>query len=249
MEAPEVTHEPTADSPEEATGMRQATLRVRHHGEPESDVSAAFPQITLRSVSSMTGRGDRRKRIIELNGDADRIESFLAEFRDADSITTAELLSPLSEQCVYVSFVYDVTQWDSISELLSDMGVHYKVGTTIIAGWERWTVYLEEPEELSRVLSRLRAAGNDVEIVSNVEMSELSTPSQLHADRMLDDMTTRQRDALAAAVAVDYYEHEGDGTIADVADALEIAETTAWEHLSRAEEKLMRQVGDYLNRD
>jgi len=230
------------------TQIRQVTFRVRHHGEPESDVSAAFPRVTLRSVSSMTGGGDRRKRIIELSGDPERIEGFLTEFREADSIVAAESLSPLSRGRVYVVFVYDLTEWDSISESLSELGVHYKMGTTISAGWERWTVYLEEPDELSRVVDHLRGAGNEVELVSNVEMSELSTPDQLHADQMLEELTVRQRDALATAIAVDYYEHDGDGAIADVAEALDVAETTAWEHLSRAEGKLMRHVGDYLSR-
>ncbi|ERH13964.1 MAG: putative DNA binding protein [halophilic archaeon J07HB67] len=228
--------------------MRQVTLRVRHHDEPESDVSAAFPRVTLQSVSSMTGGGDRRKRIIELSGEPERVEAFLAEFREADSIVAAEPLSPLSRGRVYVVFVYDVTKWDSISESLSELGVHYKMGTTINAGWERWTVYLDEPDELSEIVGHIRAAGNDVELVSNVEMSELSSPHQLHADQMLGELTTRQRDALAAAIAVGYYEHDGDGVIADIADALGVAETTAWEHLSRAEGKLMGHVGDYLNR-
>lgn len=233
---------------ETPTQMRQATLRVRHHGEPESDVSAAFPRVTLRSVSSMTGSGSRRKRIIELSGDPSRVASFLEEFRRADPIVSAEPLSPLSRNSVYVVFVYDVTTWDSITESLTELGVHYKAGTTINAGWERWVVYLEDPEELSRVMDHLRAGGNDVELMSNVEMSELSAPDQLHADQILGELTTRQRDALVAAIGVGYYEHDGDGAITDVADELGVAETTAWEHLSRAEGKLMRHIGRYLNR-
>ncbi|MEZ3117986.1 helix-turn-helix domain-containing protein [Halobaculum sp. MBLA0147] len=232
---------------ETPTQMRQVTLRIRHYGEPESDVSAAFPSVTLRSVSSMTGSGDRRKRIIELQGDPDKIRAFVSEFRETESIITAEPLSPLSRNQVYVIFVYDVTTWDSISELLRELGVHYKVGTTISAGWERWTIYLEDPNELSQVMDHLRAGGNDVELVSNVEMSELSSPGQLHVDQMLGELTTRQRDALAAAIAIDYYGYDGDGAIADVADVLGVAETTAWEHLSRAEGKVMRHVGRYLN--
>lgn len=226
--------------------MRQVTLRIRHRGEPESDVSARFPSVTLRSVSSLTGRADRRKRIIEVSGDPADVEAFLAEFRATDPIVEAEALSPLSEGRAYVAMVYDVSQWDSISEHLTEMGVHYRMGTTIKAGWERWTVYLEDAEQLSPVVERIRDAGNDVELVTNVEMSELSVPEQLDTERVLSELTPRQREALAAAIAVDYYAYDGGGTIGDVADALDVAQTTAWEHLTRAEEKLMSRVGDHL---
>ncbi|MFB6127999.1 MAG: helix-turn-helix domain-containing protein [Halolamina sp.] len=226
--------------------MRQVTLRIRHHGEPESDVSARFPSVTLRSVSSLTGRGRRRKRIIEFSGDAEAIEAFVEEFRETEPILDVEQLSPLTGSRVYVAMVYDTTQWDSITEHLSDMGVHYKMGTTITAGWERWTVYLDGGDELSRVIDRLREAGNDVELVTNVEMSELSVPEQLDVGRTLNDLTPRQREALAAAIAVGYYGYGSDGSVDDVAAELGVASTTAWEHLTRAEEKLMSRVGDYL---
>lgn len=231
------------------TEIRQVTLRIRHHGEPESDISAQFPRVTLRSVSSMTGGDGRRKRIIELSGNRDHTEGFLTEFRKADSIVAAEPLTPLSDENVYVIFVYDVSKWDSISETLSEMGVHYKTGTTIVAGWERWTIYLEDPGELSRIIRQFRASGNEVELVSNVEMSELSSSNRPHAEEMLVDLTPRQRDALAAAVAVDYYDYDGDGTIADIAEELGVAETTAWEHITRAESRVMHHVEEFSSID
>ena len=61
--------------------MREVTLRIRHHGGPESEVSARHPDVTLRSVSSMTGRGSERKRIVELrppHGGRTHVERFPA---------------------------------------------------------------------------------------------------------------------------------------------------------------------------
>lgn len=226
--------------------MREVTLRVRHHGEPESDVSARYPDVTLRSVSSLTGRGAERKRIIEVTGNPESVAGFIEEFRATDPIQAADPLSPLGERRVYVAMVYDVRQWDSISERLSDRGVHYRTGTTITAGWERWTVYLEDDDDLAGLIASLRDAGNDVELVKNVEMSQLTVPDQLDVEQVLSGLTHRQREALAAAIDTGYFGHEGEGSIKAVAERLDVAPSTAWEHLSRAEAKVMGKVGDYL---
>lgn len=54
-----------------------------------------LPGVTIRSVSSMTGRGAERKCIIELSGNPDEVSEFLATFREADSVIEVESLSPL----------------------------------------------------------------------------------------------------------------------------------------------------------
>ncbi|MFC7135603.1 hypothetical protein ACFQRB_01225 [Halobaculum litoreum] len=37
--------------------MREVTLRIKHVGQPETAASERYPGVTMRSVSSMTGRG------------------------------------------------------------------------------------------------------------------------------------------------------------------------------------------------
>lgn len=227
--------------------MREAVLRIRHKGEPESEVSAEFPDVTMRSVSSMTGRGTERKRIIELLGDPEELAQFLERFRETDPILEADPLSPLEESRVYVAMVYDVRQWDSISERLSNLGVHYRMGTTISGGWERWTVYLEDADELSEIIDHIEAAENDVRLVKNVELSEMTIEPQLEASQFLADLTPRQRDALATAIAMGYYGTDRETTVEEIAAELDVAATTAWEHLVRAEEKVMSAIGNYLD--
>jgi predicted DNA binding protein len=55
-------------------------------------------------------------------------------------------------------------------------------------------------------------------------------------------LTDRQRDALRAAVEHGYYEVPRSGSVADVADELDCAESTAATHLQKAEARLVRQV-------
>ncbi|WP_123619325.1 helix-turn-helix domain-containing protein [Halorubrum sp. CSM-61] len=224
--------------------MREVTLRVRHRGGPESEVSARHPEVTLRSVSSMTGTGAERKRIVELRGPTDEIESFLTEFRRADPVVSAEPISPIDGGRVYVALIIDTDDWEGIGERLSDLGVHFRMGTTISGGIERWTVYLDADADLSALIRGLERGGNDVELARNVELSTLDRSPKLPAAGILDGLTDRQREVLATAIAIGYYDHGGGVGVEDVAAELGIGSTTAWEHLSRAESTVMNALFD-----
>jgi predicted DNA binding protein len=227
--------------------MREVTLRIRHNGTPECVASARYLEVTLRSVSSMTGRSAERKRIIELRGPSDDIEGFLDVFREADSVLEAEPLSPLDVYPVYVALAVDADRWDSIAERLSDLGIHYRTGTTINSGIERWTLYLDPDDDLAGVIRSLEEGGNDVELARNVELSEIERPLGLDSTGYLEDLTRRQREVLTTAIGIGYYEHGGDVGLKAIADELNLGTTTVWEHLSRAEAKVMAGVVDRLD--
>lgn len=229
--------------------MREVTLGVRHTGEPECETSARYPDVTLRSVSSMTGRGTKRKRINELRGPPARIEAFLEEFERADSVVRVEPLSPLGADRVFVSIVVDAETWDGITDRLAELGIHYRMGTIINAGVERWTVYLDDDDDLGEVIRSLERGGNDVEIRRNVGLDEIDRPPQLEMTRFLDDLTERQRDVLSTAIEMGYYNHGRSVGIEAVADRLDLGSTTVWEHLSRAESKVMDGVGPHVGRE
>jgi len=48
------------------------------------------------------------------------------------------------------------------------------------------------------------------------------------------------------ATDMGYYDEGSDVRVEDIADEMGLAGTTTWEHLSRAEEKVMAEVGEYL---
>ncbi|WP_241430819.1 helix-turn-helix domain-containing protein [Halalkalicoccus jeotgali] len=52
-------------------------------------------------------------------------------------------------------------------------------------------------------------------------------------------LTNRQREALAAAIAVGYYEIPREGAVADVADAINCSQSTAGELLRKAEQSVL----------
>jgi predicted DNA binding protein len=226
--------------------VREVTLRIRHHGEPESDISAAYPGVTLRSRSSMTGRTAERKRIIEVSGDPEQIPPFLEEFAAADAIVALEPLTPVDGDRVFVAMTYDAYQWDSIAERLSNLGVHYRNGTTINAGWERWTLYLGEDDDLSEIVEHLSEAGNDTELVRDVDLSEVRANEQLDLTRLARELTPRQGEVLATAIRSGYYQPDRDTSIEEIGEQLGISRTTAWEHLKRAEGKVMDEIYESL---
>lgn len=227
--------------------MREVVVRIKHTGEPEQVVSAEFPDVTMRSVSSMTGRGSERRRIIELVGEPTEIEAFIERFRETESILAAEPISSLGAKRVYVAMTFDIDNWDSISEQLSDMGVHHRMGTTIQAGWERWTLYLEDPDRLPDIIERLERGGNEVKLRRNVELSDMTMEPQLDASTLLTELTPKQREALKAAINAGYYGVDRKTTIEAVGEELGVSQTTAWEHLARSEAKVMEEIGEHLH--
>lgn len=226
--------------------MREVTLRVRHRGAPESDVTANHPEITYRSTSSMTGTGTLRKRIVELLGPAQSIESFVADFRATEPVTQADLLTDAGATRVFMAVAMDIRKCDPIMELIADMGVHFRNGTTINAGWEQWTVYLEDGDDIQEIIAAIESAGNDVEIARSVPLDDIEAGEHLEFSQVLYDLTPRQREVLATAIRLGYYQPRKDTNIEEISEAVGIASTTAWEHLARAERKVMEEIGDHL---
>ncbi|GAA0544881.1 helix-turn-helix domain-containing protein [Halorubrum ejinorense] len=226
--------------------MREVTFRIYHAGEPECEVSARHPEVRYRSVSSMTGSGPERKRIAELTGPPAEIEAFVEEFREFDLIVSAEPLAPIEGTHAYVALTIDVAaaDWEGIGERFSRMGIHYRTGTTISGGVERWTAYLGDDDDLSAVIRELERGGNEVELARNVELASIERSPQLPASGLLDDLTDRQREVLATAIAAGYYDHGGGVGVEEVATELGLGSTTVWEHLSRAEAAVMNALFD-----
>jgi predicted DNA binding protein len=218
---------------------REVVLLVRHHGEPESDVSAEHPGVTLHSCSSMTGREGRRKRIVELAGGTDDIDAFLDEFAAAAPVIDAEPLTELGRSRVYVAATLDAAQWDSIADRLSELGVHYRNGTTISAGWERWTLYLGLEEATREVRAALETDGNETELVRDARRGAVD---RLDGPGLRERLTDRQREALRLAIDRGFYGPDGSVPHAELADELGVAKTTAWEHLKRAEAMVMDEL-------
>jgi predicted DNA binding protein len=195
----------------------------------------------------MTGRGSRRKRIVEVSGDPEQIPPFLEALGAADAVLALEPLTPVDGDRVFVAMTYDVDEWDSIAERLSNLGIHYRDGTTINAGWERWTLYLDDDDDLSAIVEHIRGAGNEAELARDVDLSTVEANDQLDLTRLARELTPRQGEVLATAIRMGYYEHDRDTSIEEIGERIGISRTTTWEHLQRAERKVMAEIEGFLD--
>jgi len=227
--------------------MREVTLRIRHHGEPESDISAEFPTLTLRPVSGLTGTAAERKRIHEVVGPTDDIGNFVAALNDTDKVRDARLLAPPKDEHAFLILSLDGYQWDSIIQRLTDHGVFFRSGARITAGWEHWSLFLEDTDELSPIIEDIEDAGNDVDLVRDIALSEVRGRTQLSLFRIGERLTERQQDVLLTAIERGYYGPKSATSIEEIAQIVGIAPTTAWEHLARAEQKIMAEIGSSLD--
>ncbi|MFB6222604.1 MAG: helix-turn-helix domain-containing protein, partial [Haloarcula sp.] len=90
-----------------------------------------------------------------------------------------------------------------------------------------------EPPDLERILDRLpEEISAQVSEVGEYDMRPGAPAANL---------TSRQREAVQAALDVGYYEVPRTGSVADVADILGCATSTASNHLQKAEGRLIRQ--------
>lgn len=171
-------------------------------------------------------------------GDAAAYEELLAA---AEPVETFDLV-PAAKGCY--AYVREAPRpEDEVFYEAFDMGglvlvppVEFRPDRTI-----RLTV-LGESDRLEAAVDALEAAPElrvDVDSVG-------SDPVPSRAGRLGGgDLTARQREALAAAWRAGYYEIPREGSVADVAEALGVAASTAATHLRKAEARLVgRTLGE-----
>jgi len=168
-------------------------------------------------------------------GDAEAYETLLADTEQVDSYD----LVPAARGC-YAYVREEPRPQDEVFYEAFDLGslvlvppVEFRPDRTM-----RLTV-LGEADRLEAAVDALETDDSVRVDVDGVE----SRPGPSRAGRIGGgDLTGRQREALAAAWEAGYYEVPREGSIADVADALGVAESTAATHLRKAEARLVGRV-------
>lgn len=102
---------------------------------------------------------------------------------------------------------------------------------------------LQDRDELETVVAGLREAGLDVTLESVTSETTRDDASGLTGASMvaLSELTPRQREVAATAVAMGYFDADG-ASAGELADELGIAKSTLSEHLSEATGAVFRQL-------
>jgi|APHM01.1.fsa_nt_gi Predicted DNA binding protein len=105
------------------------------------------------------------------------------------------------------------------------------------------TFHVRDADALRPVVADLRAVADSVELVRLTRSSEVDSDRDLvFIDRAA--LTDRQREAIATAHEMGYFDRPRDANATEVAGALDISRATFAEHLAAAQSKLLDSVLD-----
>lgn len=228
--------------------MREILISVRHHGCPTSDTSAEHPEVHIQNLSKGRQADGHAKRLICLRGEPEKISAFADDFRSRPSVERFKRIHSSDESPIaYFSseIVFD-SKNPSILSLIHDKGCFQHNTVSVKRGNEHWKIYSESMETINELVSEIEALGNDVTLYRSKDMNSLEETQSFDFATFLTDLTPRQRAAFETALSLGYYDLEADVTTEDVATALDVHQSTVWEHLEKAESLILTTVGQQL---
>jgi predicted DNA binding protein len=209
--------------------MRYVTLLVSPvEGQgfhPVGGAIARDPVLSPEAIHRMDDLGDGTVTMLtETSGDADRYRSILAEAPEVHEFTVADGAGDTTHGYSRTE-TNDLVEYmlarDRELELVRDMPIEVtddgSQRVTLVGTEEAFVRAGYDPPE-----------GVDITIERTGEYHP-------EGGRLLDALTTRQRDVLEAAVAAGYYETPRDATHEDVAERLDCSAATVSEHLQKVE--------------
>lgn len=229
--------------------MREVLISVRHNGCPVSDTSAANPNVHIQNLSKGRLSGQCAKRLLRLRGDPADIEAFAEDFRAHGTVRQFRRLSETDpdSQVAYFSseIAFDPTN-PSILSCIHDKGCYQHSTVSVKRGEEHWKIYTEDTSAVHELVTEIEDLGNDVTLYRTTEIGSLEGNATLDFAPLLTELTPRQQTTFETALSMDYYDADADTTIEDIADDLDVHQSTAWEHLKKAENRILTEIGQQL---
>ena len=215
--------------------MWEATLLVRHQGCPISDESATVPDVQLRYLSKIYNESERR--LIYIDGPEQQTERFLNALQSRPEVAYLETNVEADDTQLTVSVEYPEEN-PSIRQLIEQFNCYPIELVVVQYGDERWQIRGESDTELRDLIETIESHGNSVELLSRTTVRESGTGTVPVAPPT-DLLTIKQNETLRTAFALGYYSSNDEVTIEQIADELGVHQTTTWEHLKKAEDKLI----------
>jgi hypothetical protein len=193
------------------------------------EVSRAFPAVTFRVLSAVPS-GDAGFGLLEIEGES--IPAVLDAIEEQDGVSSVQLMQRADDT--------GIVQFETSEPLLllsiREAGAPIELPLTIRDG--------EAIIELTASRDRLSAFGSQLEAFGmsytlNRVYDGVETP---------DLLTDRQRQLLVTAVERGYYDTPRECTLTELAEAVDLAKSTASVTLHRAEERVVKEfVADRLD--
>lgn len=226
--------------------MREIEIAIRHYSCPVSETSSQYPEVELRNVSKSHVGEEFNKRLLGLSGPKEVIQAFADTFRDRAKVQSFERVSDLETSPVFYSATIRYHDEPSIAKLVMENGCYQNNTVVVKHGVEHWVVYSDDESEVKELTEDIESYGNDIVAYRSVDVGTISS-NKLHGyETLFAQLTDSQQQAFETALQCGFYEHESEVTVEDVADRLGRHNTTVWEHLDKAEEIVLHEVGHRL---
>lgn len=217
--------------------MYEASFKLRHEC-PYRDFSEQFPGVTIREwqhsdcqvleISSSTAPES------DLLDAVDDIGTVLHSTQDDDGLYVVAQSCRCSIE-------------DSMVDRFQEHSCIHVPPTVYRQGWEEYSVIAFSEDDIRALLAELDES-RDVEVISKtaIDGQQLPHSSVFSVDRLFDGLTDRQLAALQIALDNDYYNQPRGASRAELAAQTDVARATFEEHLRKAENKLVSNVGQFV---
>ncbi len=217
--------------------LYEASFRLKHEC-PYRKISERYPDLTIREWYLSDCQ------VLEISSAGDPTDELLAEIRKIGTILHESIdesgLHVVTQSCL-------CSLEGSILERFEEHDCLYQPPTIHRQGWEHYTVIAFDEADVQALLRDLER-DRDIELLSKTAIREQQIPHSMLApvDQLFEDLTDRQLAALQLALENGYYEQPRQTSLRELASQTSVARSTYEEHLRKAENKLMTNVGTYL---
>lgn len=227
--------------------MWECLLAVRHCGCPVSDTSAELRSLRMQHVSKAKIPNSFGKRLIYVNGDTDDVSEFATVFDEHDRVLDLQLVSKNAESEAYFAaeIEYDPDN-PSILSLINQRGMFHHGSIGIQEGIEHWLLYSKEKTEIKQLSDEIESHNNSVTIDRIVDLSGVGHISNIEQGMLFSQLTDQQLKTFQTALLMGYYEEDSDTIVKDIAEELNRHDSTTWEHLNKAENVILTNIGNQL---
>ena len=225
--------------------MWEILIGVRHVGCPISDVSNKYPGIHIQNLARTSTPGDGvAKRLLKLQSDnGDAVDQFVSQFDDHPRADIIEVFGNTG-QFAYVTATIDYESSNpSVSELIDIHHCYQRSQVPVSDGLEHWMIYTQEMNDVGALIDDIESYGNEINKYRTNEIRGEQDIVSLESSTLLSKLTARQQSVLEQALQLGYYRSDENVTLEHIAAEMDIHQTTAWEHLKKAENILLTELG------
>ncbi|MFQ5891243.1 MAG: helix-turn-helix domain-containing protein [Candidatus Methanofastidiosia archaeon] len=204
-------------------------------------ISETYPEIEMGVFSTHREKGLSRWR-----GDRALLKKALRLAKKHPTLKALEVLDERDSEVITQS-VCRCKDKNKVHRLLERLGCYYLLPNpiTTFGGAKHYRITLKDKKTLKVLVSRLKKLG-EVKVEGVKRLLRVENLFLVSVDEMRESLTSKQKKALKLAYEKGYFKIPKKVRIKDMAKEVGVSEATFYEHLARAEEKILRLVVDHL---